>query len=145
MAQINTAGLALVKRFEGCDLHAYQDAGGIWTVGFGHTGDVTPGEIITDTEAEALLMNDLERFEECVEKMVEVNLTPNAFSALVSFAYNIGCEALRASSLLQYVNEAHYSVNGVNAEFGAWVYCNGQILAGLVRRRTAEAALFLTP
>lgn len=141
MPKINAAGLLLLKTFEGCELHAYQDEGGVWTIGFGHTGDVEPNEVITEAEAEALLIGDLERFEQRVNALAAVDLTPNEFSALVSFEYNTG--ALDGSTLLQLVNEG--ATFPAAAQFERWVYVGGAILEGLVRRRAAEKALFLQP
>lgn len=139
MPQINAAGLALVKSFEGCDLHAYPDVGGVLTIGFGHTGDVQLDEEITDVEAEALLLGDLKSAEETVAKHNAVDLRPDAFSALVSFEFNTG--ALVGSTLLRLVNDAQ--LEAAAAQFARWVHVDGEVVAGLVRRRAAEKALFL--
>lgn len=143
MPAINQAGLALLERFEGCELTAYQDSVGVWTIGYGHTGDVRPGEVITQAQADEMLRNDLCGFENGVNAMVARNLTSNQFSALVCFAYNVGLEALKESTLLSLVNTGDFT--RAAAEFGKWVYAGGVILEGLVRRRAAEAALFSTP
>jgi lysozyme len=147
MPQINSAGLSLIKTFEGCNLTAYPDpgtGGKPWTIGYGHTGpDVTPGETITQDQADAQLRSDLSYFQTAVNNMVARNLNPNQFAALVSFAYNVGVNALRGSTLLRLVNAGYFS--GAAAQFGLWTHAAGQVLPGLVRRRTAEAALFMTP
>ena len=89
--KINSKGLLLIKSFEGCILHAYNDGYGTLTIGWGHTGDVYEGQYITQAEADALLSKDLERYEANVNKYVSrYNFNTNQFSALVSFAYNIG-------------------------------------------------------
>lgn len=146
MPHINAAGLALVKQFEGCSLTAYPDPGSggePYTIGYGHTGDVTPGQTISQAQADELLASDLVRFEEGVDNLIWRNLTPNQFSALVSFAYNVGLGALAGSTLLHDVNAGDFG--SAATEFGHWVYASGNEMAGLVRRRAAEATLFSTP
>lgn len=139
MPTINAAGLALIKSFEGCELTAYSDVAGILTIGWGHTGpDVYAGQTITQEEADALLLTDLQEAEEDVQRFVEVQLTPNEFSALVSFQYNTG--ALSRSTLLVYLNR--FDFDAASAEFLKWVWAAGEIQPGLVRRRQAERALF---
>jgi lysozyme len=143
MPTINDAGLTLIEDFEGCELTAYEDSGGVWTVGYGHTGtNVMPGETITHAEADALLQQDVAATEIEVAHLVEIVLTPNEFAALVSFQFNTG--ALGTSPGLALLNE--------NRPQEAWddhlcLYihdANGNALEGLVRRRAAERALFFT-
>ena len=106
--KINETGLALIKSFEGLRLKAYKCPAGVWTVGYGHTGgDVKAGMIITEEEAEELLRQDLERFEEGVENLVEVELNENQFCALVSLAYNIGLGNFKRSTLLKLINKGN--------------------------------------
>jgi lysozyme len=145
MPQINAAGLALIKSFEGCELKAYRDIGGVLTIGYGHTGpDVTADLEITQNEADYLLGQDLLRFENGVNALVTHSINPNQFAALVSFAYNVGLGALGESRLLAYVNASNYAAAA--GEFHRWVYAgSGEPVAGLVRRRGAEAQLFMTP
>jgi lysozyme len=142
MPKINAAGLMLIKQFEGCRLTAYQDAVGVWTIGWGHT-PATEGQTITQEQADALLEQDLQGFEECVNDLTDRNLTPNQFAALVSFAYNEGCGALGSSTLMRYVNAGNFA-DAAN-EFGKWIEADGVVLQGLVRRRAAERELFLAP
>jgi len=143
MPQINAAGLNLLKEFEGCELTAYADSGGVMTIGYGHTDGVTPGETITQAQADEFLVKDVAWAESAVETIVEVDLTPNQFSALVCFVYNIGTTAFEDSSLLAAVNDKFWTVAA--NQFGRWVYAGGQLLPGLVRRRNAERSLFQTP
>jgi lysozyme len=133
--KINAAGLALIKRFEGCRLEAYQDAIGVWTIGWGHTGDVTPGQKITQHQADTILEYDLGRFEEGVEKLLASRpVTENQFAALVSFAFNCGLENLAKSTLLRTLNPA---------EFLKWNHAGGRVLPGLTWRRGIERDLFV--
>jgi lysozyme len=142
--QINSAGLELIKRFEGCRLTAYRCPANRWTIGYGHCGkDVKPGMTITLEEAERLLAEDLRRFEEGVERLVEVPITENMQAALVSFTYNMGVAELKNSTLLRMLNNKLYQEAA--AQFGRFVYASGALLPGLVKRRAAERELFLTP
>jgi lysozyme len=140
VAQINKAGLELIKSFEGFRERAYRDVGGVWTIAYGHSGDVEPLEVVTEVEGEALLVGDLREHEAIVEKANEVELNPNQFSALVSFEFNTG--ALPGSTLLRLVNARDFP--GAAAQFDRWVHVDGVLVDGLVRRRAAEKALFLS-
>lgn len=145
MPKINQAGLDLIKHYEGCVLTAYPDpasGGEPWTIGYGHTNGTYPGQTITQVQAEDFLQDDLIGYERCVNDMVDRDLTPNQFAALVSFAYNLGCEALRGSTLMQNVNAGNFAEAA--SQFGLWVYAGSppQVMQGLVRRRAAEAELF---
>jgi len=139
--KISEKGLLMIKRFEGCRLHAYLDAVGVPTIGYGSTLGVTMGDTITQEQAETLLLEDLERFEKCVTEMVKVPIDQNAFDALVSFAFNLGCENLRGSTLLRKVNEGDF-LAAAN-EFKKWRFAGKKELPGLVARRDAEAQLFM--
>ncbi|HEY9886864.1 MAG TPA: lysozyme [Candidatus Obscuribacterales bacterium] len=145
--EINSDGLLIIKSFEGLELRAYQDAVGVWTIGYGHTAmagppTVTPGMTITEAEAERILKQDLAVFERGVRNALTVNTHPDQFSAMVSFAFNVGVAALRDSTLLRKHNSGDFA--GAAAEFGRWVYAGGQLLAGVERRRKAERALYLS-
>lgn len=137
----SSAGLALTKRYEGLRLKSYRDSGGIWTVGYGHTGqDVTEDRCVTELEAEALLRADLRSAIDCVNRAVCVPLEQGQFDALVDFAYNAGRGNLLRSTLLTYVNAR--KLQEAVGQFGLWINVNGKPLPGLVRRRSAEAAMF---
>ena len=117
----------------------------MWTQGWGHTGaDVKPYAKITIDQAEQLLISDLKRFESCVNKLVKVDINQNEFDALCSFTFNLGCGALEQSTLLKKLNAGN-DKEDVASEFGRWVLAGNQKLEGLVRRRDAEAQLFLKP
>ncbi len=137
---INQTGLALIKQYEGCKLTAYVCPAGVLTIGYGSTGKhVKPGMTITEAEAEKLLRDDLARFEEGVEKFCPV-ATENQFAALVSFAFNVGIEALRTSTLRRLHNEGKYAEAA--EQFKRWNKGGGRVLPGLVKRRAAEAQLY---
>jgi lysozyme len=139
---INEEGFKLLTAFEGCELTAYDDGGGVWTIGYGHTGgDVYQGLTISQAQAEELLRGDLEKFESYVEDAVEVELNDNQFSALVCFCFNVGPGGFGGSTLLRLLNEGSYQ--GAANQFPVWNKVNGEPWPGLTRRRLAEQALFL--
>ena len=135
------AGLALIKRFEGLRLEAYQDQVGVWTIGYGSTRGVKAGDKITEGEAVARLVDDLQGAEAGVRRLVTVTLTQNKFDALVSFVFNLGAPALASSQLLRLLNSGKASLAA--EEFLRWMHAGGAIVDGLVRRRKAERAMFL--
>lgn len=134
-------GMELIKSFEGCRLKAYQDVAGIWTIGYGHTGNVQPGMSITQEQAETFLRADLKKFEQCINRCVAVPLTQNMFDALVSFTYNVGTGALQRSTLLRKLNRG--DTEGAAEEFNKWVRAGKKVYPGLVHRRRKEQELFL--
>jgi lysozyme len=140
MRQINAAGLALLKEFEGLRLKAYKCPAGVWTIGYGTTADVKEGQVITEAQAEGFLKADLAKFEAGVEKLIG-DATDNQFSACVSLAYNIGLSAFAGSTVLKRHKLGNYL--GASRAFGMWIRGGGRILPGLVRRREAEAKLYL--
>ena len=145
---INLAGLRLVKEFEGCKLSAYRDSAGVLTIGYGHTSKagpptVTPGLSITQADAEAILRQDLQLFEDAVQKLVTVDLTDNEFAALTSLCFNIGATAFAGSTCLKRLNKGDRK--GAAEALTWWNKAGGKRLGGLVRRRAAEKALFLAP
>lgn len=136
----NAAGIALIKQFEGCKLSAYLCPAGVPTIGVGHTGrDVRIGMTISQEQADDLLANDLRLFEQGVQGLCP-KCTSNQFSALVSFAFNLGLHALEGSTLRTLHNAGKYTA--AQDQFGKWVFAKGKRLDGLVRRRAAEAALY---
>ena len=140
--KINADGIAIVKKFEGCSLTSYVCPGGYITIGYGHRNPkLRLGMKITEQEAERLLIADLTRFEDAITKKIKVDINSNQFSALVSFAYNVGCGALFSSTLWKILNKKQYIQ--ASSEFMKWVHAGGRELPGLKARRTAERALFL--
>lgn len=140
----NQAAIALIKHFEGFSAAPYEDAAGVWTVGYGHTRGVTPNTPpIGEARAELLLEQDVAEAEGAVQRAVLAVLNDNQFSALVSLCFNIGPGAFRRSTLAMRLNAGDYA--GAANEFPRWRYAGGKVLEGLVKRREAEKALFLRP
>ena len=84
---ISQEGISLIKKFEGCELEAYQCAAGVWTIGYGSTKLITQDMSITQEEAEKLLIKDIAVFEQEIEKAVEVPLHQHQYDALVSWTF----------------------------------------------------------
>jgi lysozyme len=134
-------GLHLTEQFEGCRTSAYQDVRGVWTIGYGHTGpDVHNGLAISLDQAEELLLGDVSDAASCVNEAVLVALQQDEFDALVDFAFNCGTTALRGSTLLVDLNAGDFAKAA--DQFLGWDRCDGNVVAGLLRRRMAEQALF---
>jgi GH24 family phage-related lysozyme (muramidase) len=99
---INQAGIDLIKSFERCELTAYQDVAGIWTIGWGHTAGVTEGMVFTQAQADNALLADLRDAEAAVENGVgAAATTDDQFGAMVSLCYNIGVGAFADSTVLR--------------------------------------------
>jgi len=138
--KISKEGIALIKKFEGIELQAYQDSVGVWTIGYGHTKGVKEGDNISLKKAEEMLEEELVEYEGYINNMVELGLEQNQFDALVAWVYNLGPTNLRQSTLLKVLNQGLF--NEVPYEIKRWNKAGGEVLNGLVRRREAEALLF---
>ena len=138
--KISPEGLALIKKFEGCELEAYQCSAGVWTIGYGHTKGVEEGMTITKDQAEQMLLEELIEYEVAVEEAVDNQLDQCMFDALVSWTYNLGPTNLNNSTMLKVLNAGEY--DEVPAQIKRWNKAGGKVLQGLIRRREAEALLF---
>lgn len=138
--RISEAGIELIKHHEGLRLAAYLDSVGIATIGYGHTAGVKMGQKITEVEAHEFLIHDIETAEKCIANSVRVPLTQGQFDALCSFVFNLGCGALKNSTLLRKLNDGDDV--GAAREFTKWIHAGSKVLLGLVARREAEAELF---
>jgi len=136
------AALPVIKEFEGCRLTAYRCPAGVWTIGWGATGDnIVEGLTWTQQQADVRLAVDARQFAIAVRRAVTVALTPNQHGACASLAYNIGAGAFGASTLVKMLNAGDYA--GAADQFGRWTKAKGVDLPGLVRRRDAERDLFV--
>ncbi len=140
MRRVNEDGIALIKEFEGLRLTPYACSSNVLTIGYGHTRTVRPGMRITRNQAEQLLEDDLRIAERAVSRLVKVPLTSNQFSALVSFAFNVGTVNFERSTLLRLLNRGWYEQ--VPAQLMRWNRSSGEVLGGLSRRRAAEGRLW---
>ena len=142
----NPAGIALIKKYEGCKPGTYLDLSGIPTIGWGHTGpEVVLGLIWTQEQCDAALAADIEtRAEEPINRLVNYELTPNQFSALCSFVYNIGQGNFERSSALICLNAGDF--DAVGHAMSLWDKDHaGKVVNGLTARRSEEIALFNAP
>lgn len=140
MTNSSRTGLALVRQFEGCKLKAYVCPAGVLTIGWGRTTKVKKGDACTQEQADKWLEEEYDAFEKKVRVLVKVPVSDNQLGALVSFAYNVGAGALATSTLLRKLNAGDYA--GAAEQFARWNKAGGKELAGLTKRRNAEAALF---
>ncbi len=146
--KVSSLGIGLIRGFEGLITHAYKahPSEKYFTIGYGHYGpDVQPNDVCTEEMAERLLQSDVNAFAVKVVKVLnadEIEVNQNQFDALVSFAFNVGINALVNSTLWRLLRDKDYL--GAASQFKRWNKCNGIVLNGLTRRREAEAKLFLS-
>ena len=149
VTKISQGGIDLIKKFEGLKLKPYLCSAGVPTIGYGNTFYETGKKVtlndpvITEKRAEELLSHLLVSFEKYVDSYCRDDISQNQFDALVSFAYNLGPNSLKSSTLLKKVN-ANPTDPTIKAEFLKWTKAGGKVLKGLVLRREAEAALYFS-
>jgi len=144
-------GIDLIKAFEGKRLKAYPDpatGGEPWTIGYGTTtsagvGKITKGMVITEAQAESMLVRSLASYEASVLKALTKLPSQHQFDALVSFAYNVGPLNMSRSSVVRYLNAG--DITKAARAFLLWNKAAGRVMPGLTRRRAAERDLFLKP
>jgi lysozyme len=117
------AAVARLRELERLALRAYRDEGGKWTIGYGDTADVNPGDVIDETEAERRLSVRVDEFSAAVSKALKRPATQSQFDALFIFAYNVGVGALQTSTLLQLFNAGETA--RAAREFAKWIYVRG--------------------
>lgn len=137
--RLTLTGRRFIQRFEGLRLVAYKAHASeqYWTIGYGDYGPhVRPGQRITKVDAERRFLERLRPFEAAVNELVTVPLTQGQFTALVSFAFNIGVNGFASSTLLRKLNR--HNKKSVSGQLMRWVRAGSAVLTGLVRRRRAE-------
>ena len=132
--------VSFLKKAEGCKLVAYQDAKGVWTIGYGHTDGVNQGMLITEKTADGFLKQDIRNAEHCINQM-DIDLTQEQFDALVSFVFNVGVQAFNTSTLKKKILK-NPNDPSIADEFRRWVYAGNKMLPGLVKRREQEIKLY---
>lgn len=143
---INDRGLDLIRHNEGLRLRSYYLAGQ-WLIGYGHAGTAKEGMLITEAEADRLLISDVREAEAAVRRLVSVPVNENEFSALVSLAYNMGPSAFAGTQVLQKLNanDRAAAANAFRHLVAADIRGERVVLESLKRRRAGERALFLAP
>lgn len=135
-------GIALIREHEVYRDTAYLCPGGVWTIGYGHTGNVREGQRCTREDAEKWLVQDIASAERFVNHETQgVQLRQCQFDALVSLCYNVGGNAFSGSTLLKKV-KVNPDNPSIRDEFGRWIYAGGRVSSGLVNRREAEADMY---
>jgi lysozyme len=133
--------ITIVASFEGFRAKAYKCPAGVWTIGYGETKGVKPGDTTTEPEAREQLARRLDEFQQGVVKsLAGATYTQNQLDAMTSLAYNIGLSAFQRSSVCRHHRTRDYTA--AKASFAMWVKAAGKTLPGLVRRREAEAKLY---
>lgn len=141
MIRLSGRGKSLLKLYEALRLTAYLDGGGVPTIGWGHTRGVKLGQTVTLERAELFFLEDIYDSELCVNRVVHKPISQDQFDALVSLTFNIGVAAFTKSTLLRKLNAG--DIIGAGNQFGCWVFDNGKIVQGLIKRRKFEKTLFL--
>jgi lysozyme len=127
-----------IKRSEACALQAYQDAAGVWTIGYGHTAGVKRGDRCTRYQAEQWMQQDLTRFENEANKVKRI-ATQGQYDAVLDFIYNCGAGNFNQSTLRNYIESGRKTYE-IQREFLRWVNSGGKFQGGLYTRRIWEAA-----
>ena len=139
--RISNNGINLIKKFEGLRLESYKASRSerYYTIGYGHYGsDVKSGMVITEKEAEELLINDIAKFESYVNELLDVyDFSQNQFDALVSFTYNCG-----KYNLLRLTDNKKRTIHQISNALLLYNKCCGKTLKGLQKRRLEEQKLF---
>ena len=149
VTKISQKGLDLIKRFEGLSLKPYKCPAGIWTIGYGNTYYPSGAKVkqtdpaITQTKADELLKFLIQSYEKSVDSFCRDDISQHQFDALASFAYNCGVNNLQSSTLLKKVN-LNPNDPTIRAEFMKWNKGAGKVLAGLTKRRQAEADIYFS-
>ena len=130
----------LVKFFEGFEANAYLCPANVWTIGYGRTRNVQEGDVVNERQAERDLLEELDEFANQVLNTVKVELLQHQLDALTSWTYNLGVGNLQSSTLLKKLNTGDYE--SVPSEMVRWNKAGGKVLAGLTKRREAEAELW---
>ena len=139
--KLGPQGTALIQSYEKCQLEAYMPtANDVPTIGFGHTRAVAMGDTCTQEQADAWFLEDVAWAEDCVDKAITQLINQQEFDALVSLCFNIGCHAFSGATLVKELNLGNY--DAASKAFASWNKQGHVELAGLTKRRAAEAALF---
>ena len=153
--RLSPDGVQLLRALEGVESHAYQDVAGLWTIGVGHLlteaeraqravvcdGDPVPyGDGLTDAQIDALLRQDVQRFERALAQSITVPLAQHQWDALVCWCYNVGVGAMQGSTLRTVLNAGEYA--DVPEQLRRWNRAGGRVVQGLGNRREREIALW---
>ncbi|MCD6017293.1 MAG: lysozyme [Bacteroidetes bacterium] len=145
--KLETNGINLIKKYEGCKLNAYLCSAGVPTIGYGNTyykdgTKVKLGDTITQEQANTMFIDIVQNYVDSVNQLVKVKITQNQFDALVSLCYNIGSGNFSKSSVLKNVNLDPTKEAAITASFMMWNKAKGRVITGLTNRRKGEIELY---
>ncbi len=143
MKRLSLDGIALIKSFEGFSPVAYRCPAGVLTIGYGFTDGVKEGNTMSREQADKRLVYEAREYENAVFTATFGNVNQNELDALVSFSWNIGIRGMEKSTVIREHNKGNKAAAA--KAFLMWNKAGGKVMNGLVRRRAAEAALYLTP
>jgi lysozyme len=132
----------LIKSQEGFKSKAYKCPAGLWTIGYGHTRGVKPGDTITEEKASELLYLEINHIYVHELDKLELKLNQNQFDALISFIYNVGITKFLKSKLYAAIKENTNNEIRIKKLWNQWTYAGGKKLNGLVNRRKLELELY---
>ena len=138
--KISNTGIELIKSYEKLILKAYQDSGGVLTIGYGHTKDVCVKDVITEQQAEILLKEDLTKAERYLNSL-NIDFNQNQYDSIISLVFNIGIGAFGSSTMLKLIKVDPNNLD-IASEFVRWIKAGGVPLLGLLRRRIDESKLY---
>lgn len=141
----NKQALQIIQSCESLRLQSYLCPGGVWTIGYGHTKGVKPGQTITREQAEKFLQEDIEQKERALDGLLSVWLNDNQYSALVSWVFNLGEGNFAKSTLRKVINADPNDRDSITREWLRWNKSGGKELRGLTIRRQMELDLYFTP
>ena len=144
--KLSQNGVNFIKSHEALRLKAYQDSKGVWTIGWGHTKNVRPGDVITREQAEQFIRDDFAWVERALNADLVTGrdkplVTQNEFDALCSLVFNIGSDAYLDSTVRRKIKQGDKMAAA--RAFKMWVYSNHKFIQGLANRRADEVRLFL--
>ena len=135
------AAITFIGQWEGLRTEAYQDAVGVWTICYGETRDVGPGDTASKPECDAMLASRIAEFEAGLDACLEADVPVGMKIALVSWTYNVGVGAACRSTLVRRANAG--DLEGACNELPRWNRAGGRVLRGLTDRRLSERAMCL--
>lgn len=137
-----------MKEWEGCRLTAYRCPSGVWTIGYGHTGnDVVAGKRISQRDADQLFEKDIAGFERKLHDLDgfdKVTWSQGEYDAVISLSFNIGIGNFERSTLWRKIRQQRRDRKSEAMEFGRWIYGGGKKLPGLIKRRSEESKIYLS-
>ena len=135
------SAVSFVGQWEGLRTEAYRDIVGVWTVCYGETKGVGPGDSHSKAECDAMLAREIIAYEAALDRCLTADVPLGMKVALVSWTYNVGAGAACSSRLVRKANAGDLA--GACNELPRWNRAGGRVIAGLSNRRMSERAMCL--